>query len=83
MSAPEPTGDPLTADEVASLPDRTPIVVTWSGGNGPHRYVIHVDRWGQRHAAVIPEHDPTGAFRTYNPLVRVGVWPLTQVWRAP
>ncbi len=28
----------LTAIEVSELPDNTPIVVIWSGGNGPHHY---------------------------------------------
>ena len=32
---------PLTADEVASLPEGTHVIVTWSGGNGPHKYVVH------------------------------------------
>jgi len=28
----------LTAIEVEALSDNTPIIVIWSGGNGPHRY---------------------------------------------
>jgi hypothetical protein len=83
VSATAPDAEPLTAEEVDQLPDGTSIIVTWSGGNGPHRYVLHVDRWGRRYAAVVPEHDPTGAFRTYNPLVGVGAWPRTRVWRVP
>lgn len=30
----------LTQDELEQLPDGTEIVVTWSGGNGPHRYKL-------------------------------------------
>jgi len=82
VSVSTPSGDPLTANEVAQLPDGTPIVVKWSGGNGPHEYVIAVDRFGRRFAAVVPALDPTGRLRWYNPLERVGVWPLTQVWRS-
>ncbi len=28
----------LNITEIATLPDNTPIVVIWSGGNGPHHY---------------------------------------------
>lgn len=28
----------LTQAEVDKLPDDTPVFVTWSGGNGPHKY---------------------------------------------
>jgi hypothetical protein len=35
-----PPGDePLTADEVRSLPDGVRILVLWGGGNGPHEYL--------------------------------------------
>ncbi len=30
---------PLTAEEVAALPDGKHVVVIWSGGNGPHHYI--------------------------------------------
>src|SRR5215471_12416576 len=30
--------EPLTATQAADLPDGASILVTWSGGNGPHRY---------------------------------------------
>lgn len=61
---------PLTADEVADLPEGTPITVRWSGGNGPHDYVIAVDHNGERYAAGLD--DPFGALRFYNPLSFVG-----------
>jgi hypothetical protein len=40
LGDPLPEGDPLTAAEVAALADATPIIVVWSGGNGPHRYTV-------------------------------------------
>jgi hypothetical protein len=36
----EPPYPPLDAAEVAALPVGTPIIVLWSGGNGPHRYTV-------------------------------------------
>lgn len=33
-------GKLLTQDEVDGLPEGTPVLITWSGGNGPHRYTI-------------------------------------------
>ena len=34
----------LTQDEVDALPEGTEVVVTWSGGNGPHTYrIVHVN----------------------------------------
>lgn len=35
------TGGPLTQEEVDNLPAGTKVVITWSGGNGPHEYTIH------------------------------------------
>jgi hypothetical protein len=71
---------PLTADEVATLPEGTPITVTWSGGNGPHAYVITVDKRGNRYAWV-PDRDPMGRLRWYNPLRFVGQERYhTRVW---
>lgn len=37
---PEETSRILTQEQVDALPEGTPIIVKWSGGNGPHRYVI-------------------------------------------
>lgn len=31
----------LSEQEVAQLPEGTRVVVTWSGGNGPHIYSVH------------------------------------------
>lgn len=33
-------GDPLTVEEIKALEPGTRIVVTWSGGNGPHEGVV-------------------------------------------
>lgn len=57
----------LTQDEVDHLDDGTPVTITWSGGNGPHEYVVAVrpDRVepGDRYAA--PADDPHGKMRYY------------------
>lgn len=31
---------PLTKGEVLALPNGTPVVIVWSGGNGPHPYTV-------------------------------------------
>ena len=31
----------LTQEEVDTLPAGTKVIITWSGGNGPHEYTIH------------------------------------------
>jgi hypothetical protein len=60
----------LDQTEVDALAPGTAIEVTWSGGNGPHRYRVHVDKHGQRYAW-------TGSGQlTYNPLVYVGREPF-------
>jgi len=65
-----PAGSPLTKAEVAALPEGTPITVIWSGGNGPHDYVIAVNDRGQRHAAA---EDASERMRFYNPLTFTGL----------
>jgi hypothetical protein len=35
--------DLLTTSEVSELVEGTPVTITWSGGNGPHDYVIAVE----------------------------------------
>lgn len=42
-------GQPLTEDDFDALPDRARVVVTWSGGNGPHEYLVRVSQFGVRH----------------------------------
>jgi len=71
-------GDPLTEDEVAELPEGAPITVTWSGGNGPHDYVIAVDCHGTRYAWA---PGSGRQLRFYNPLTFVGQERYhTRVW---
>ncbi len=41
-------GKPLTEDDFDALPDGARVVVTWSGGNGPHEYLVRVSQFGQR-----------------------------------
>jgi hypothetical protein len=60
----------LSQEEVDALPAETLIEVTWSGGNGPHRYRVYVDEWGQRYA-----WSGTGQ-PTYNRLDYVGHEPF-------
>ncbi len=36
----------LTQEEVDKLPDKTVIVVKWSGGNGPWRYTLRKTEYG-------------------------------------
>lgn len=48
MFGPAPAGDPLSPEEVAELPNGAPVTVIWFGGNGPHPYIISVDRYGVR-----------------------------------
>jgi hypothetical protein len=59
----------LTPDEVAALPEGHPIIVTWSS-NGPHRYVVTIDKWGVRYATQ-PGH-VGGPMQFYNRLGFVG-----------
>lgn len=40
-------GDPLTVSEIESLKDGDEVIITWSGGNGPHKYKILVDKYGE------------------------------------
>lgn len=36
----------LSEQDLRQLPEGTRILVTWSGGNGPHVYVLRFDAWG-------------------------------------
>jgi len=35
----EPMQKYLTQKEVDELPEGTEVIITWSGGNGPHKYI--------------------------------------------
>lgn len=39
-------GPYLTEDQVGELPNGTEVEITWSGGNGPHRYRIEQSVYG-------------------------------------
>lgn len=76
-----PDGQPMTRDEVAALQDGERIVVIWSGGNGPHEYVV------ERNASVFNDgvfavrHHANGE-KSMNRLDFIGVdKPFTRVWR--
>ena len=74
-----PEGTPLTEDEVAQLPDGTPVVVIWTGGNGPHPYVIHACSRDPETRYVWD--GKTEQLRHYNPLRFVGTERYnTRVW---
>ena len=60
---------------LAQLPDGARIVVTWSGGNGPHRYILRRDQFGALFAETDFAHG-----NTRHRLDVVGRHPLTQVW---
>lgn len=82
MSAHTPENDALTAEQVAALPEGTPVTITWSGGNGPHDYVLVFDDHGQPYAALTD--DPRDRLRYYNPLTFVGQERYhTRVWPRP
>lgn len=60
----------LTQEEVETLPENTPVTITWTGGNGPHDYFVVFDDRGQVYAAV--SDDPRDRLRFYNLLTFVG-----------
>lgn len=47
----------LTQEEVNSLPSGTVVEVTWTGGNGPHKYVIEKPPYDTTPLAFIIEKD--------------------------
>lgn len=85
-------GKPLTQAEVGQLPQGAEIVVTWSGGNGPHHYHVLIDKWGDRYAvglkwvmecAFLSATPELSIWRLAHGLDGVGpTQPYTQVWRA-
>lgn len=67
-----PETPPLTRTEFYSLPNETPIIVLWGGGNGPSRYVLRDGR------AAIPGEKALGSEGAFG---RVGDWPMEdKVW---
>lgn len=63
---------PLSQADVDALPDGAAIRVTWSGGNGPHSYVLRRQfsaPWAYSERGVAVGH-----------LTQVGNHPRDQVW---
>lgn len=76
----EPLTEPLTAEELKALADGVEVIITWSGGNGPHHYAIE-QAGGTTYAQ--PLADPHGPLRWYNPISFVGRERFhTRVWLA-
>lgn len=50
----------LSQKEVDNLPEGTKVIITWSGGNGPHEYTI-LKRVGQKGSFVSP-HNPNAGW---------------------
>lgn len=50
----------LTQKEVDLLPVGTKVIITWSGGNGPHKYTIH-KRKGIN-ASFVKKHNPNAGW---------------------
>jgi hypothetical protein len=71
--------DALTEEQVYALPEGEPITVTWSGGNGPHPYVLLFHQAEPHACAEGDEGNPR--MRYYNPLTFI--WQgryHTRVW---
>jgi hypothetical protein len=67
-----PTSAPLTRAQFHALPNETPIIVLWGGGNGPHQYVLRDGRAAIRGERSIGSEGAIG---------RVGDWPMeNKVW---
>jgi hypothetical protein len=66
-------GCPLTVAEIGALEDGAEVVVTWSGGNGPHAYRVRVDDRGERFAGAVKDDNPLVTFwpTQLHPLNRV------------
>lgn len=75
----------LTEQQIAELPEGTRVVVTWSGGNGPHTYSVHQCRdrtyvWNDRYQT----DEQRQRAKHYNPLSFIGDGPpFTTVDLAP
>lgn len=64
--------------EYAALPTGTEVYVLWGGGNGPYRYTVYVDQYGERR---LKRGDKTLAFSTPgDPSGVIGVAPFDMVW---
>jgi hypothetical protein len=75
----------LDKNDIAGLERGDEILVKWSGGNGPYRYVLIRDKYGT--AGVVSKKDwerrhEIPPVRNLLPVDRVGKQPLTEVRRA-
>jgi hypothetical protein len=52
-------GKPLNQEEVNNLSKGTKVVITWTGGNGPHLYEIHKRDDG---LSYVKEHNPNAGW---------------------
>lgn len=57
----------LTEKQVAELPEGTKVVITWSGGNGPHTYWVH-----QCRGETFAWNGKDERLKHYNPITFVG-----------
>lgn len=72
------TPKPLTREEFLGLPIGTRVTVLWSGGNGPHEYVIGPDgilRTDQEVRLGLPGMNYWSD--------SIGPHPVTRIWLAP
>lgn len=60
----------LAPSQIRALPDRTRVIVTWSGGNGPHLYELRRESYdpGRIVAWSIHENRPYGRRDEYHPV---------------
>jgi hypothetical protein len=67
------SGPLLSAQQVADLDHGTEVEITWSGGNGPHRYRVH-QSLGDTFAVPLREWDAgeSGRLWLYNPITFIG-----------
>jgi len=75
----------LDKNDVADLDRGDEILIKWSGGNGPHLYVLIRDKYGN--PGVVSKRDwerrhEIPIVRNYLPVDRIGEQPLTEVRRA-
>lgn len=66
----------LTDETIRQLPEGTPIMVKWSGGNGPHPYKLGFIHGQMPHAVM----KITGNNYNIGFLDGIGKHPLTQVF---
>lgn len=74
----------LSQEEVEALPDRTVVWILWSGGNGPHQYMIHRHQDILKIRSIDEEEEffLRWSWRFSDPLSFVGLEPpYTVIWK--